>query len=220
MSWWDLGEHSGYKIRGGQAIIIPFVVCPFCDEKGHFIKSAGFEKKKANEDKSLHFDTLQCTNCAGYVLCLWSVSSFGDTYDYKLLPYPLKIKSFPEEWPSKVGTYWLEAMRGLEVGNWNSAAMAARSALQLAVRDRGASGKNLKEEIEDLATKGLLPPLMKDWSHELRDLGNDGAHPKPDQELVIAQDARDVVRFLDYLLRYLYTLPKEIEDYRNRGKQP
>jgi hypothetical protein len=33
---------------------------------------------------------------------------------------------------------------------------------------------------------------------------------------VTPQDARDIVNFLDYLLFYLYDLPKQSADYRKR----
>jgi hypothetical protein len=94
----------------------------------------------------------------------------------------------------------------------------ARSALQAALRDQGAKGKNLATEITDLATRGILPPLMEEWSHELRALGNDAAHPDAQSTGATAADARDLVEFLDYLLEYLYNLPKAIADYRARRK--
>jgi hypothetical protein len=88
--------------------------------------------------------------------------------------------------------------------------------VQMTMRDKGAVGKDLYNEIEDLATKGDLPPLMKDWSHEVRVLGNDSAHPKPNAPPATPEDARDVVQFLDSLLLYLYDFPKKISDYRQR----
>jgi len=101
--------------------------------------------------------------------------------------------------------------------NWDAAAVMARSALQFVVRERGAIGANLKSEINDLATKGVLHPLMQEWSHEVRELGNDSAHPKPADVPTEPQDARDIVNFLDFLLSYLYDLPKRISEYRKRG---
>ena len=92
----------------------------------------------------------------------------------------------------------------------------ARSALQAALRDHQAQGRNLKREIDDLALKGILPPTMKDWSDHVRELGNDSAHPTPGQDSTNAQDARDIVNFLKFLLDYLYTLPYQIEQYRER----
>ena len=92
----------------------------------------------------------------------------------------------------------------------------ARSALQLALRDNDAQGNTLKREIEDLAAKGILPPIMKDWSDNVRELGNESAHPRPGQPAIAQIDAKDIVQFLDFLLEYLYTLPKRINDYRTR----
>ena len=92
----------------------------------------------------------------------------------------------------------------------------ARSALQAALRDNKAQGKTLKAEIDDLASKGILPPLMKEWSDNVRELGNISAHPKPGQPPTTPEDARDIVEFLNFLLEYLYTLPRRINDYRSR----
>jgi len=92
----------------------------------------------------------------------------------------------------------------------------ARSALQLSLRSNGAKGANLKQEIDDLASKGILPPIIKEWSHNVRELGNDSAHPSPEQEATNPRDASDIVGFLDFLLQYLYTLPKKINEYRGR----
>jgi hypothetical protein len=94
----------------------------------------------------------------------------------------------------------------------------ARSAVQITVRDKGAVGKSLYSEIEDLAAKGDLPPLMKEWSHEVRELGNDSAHPEPNKPAMTPQDARDIVQFLDSLLLYMYDFPKRVSDYRLRQK--
>ena len=59
---------------------------------------------------------------------------------------------------------------------------------------------------------------MKDWSDTLRDLGNDSAHPKPAQAPTSSRDAQDIVRYLDFLLEYLYDLPKQIAEYRARDR--
>jgi hypothetical protein len=94
----------------------------------------------------------------------------------------------------------------------------ARSALQAALRDHGAKGANLKSEIANLAGQGILPPLMREWSDQVRELGNDATHPDATSHGTDAADARDVVEFLDYLLQYLYNLPKAIRDYRERRR--
>lgn len=88
----------------------------------------------------------------------------------------------------------------------------------MALRQQGAKGKTLKQEIDDVAGQGKLPPVMKEWSDELRELGNDSAHPRPGQAATSSENATGVVNFLDFLLRYLYTLPHKIAQHRQRKK--
>ena len=44
-------------------------------------------------------------------------------------------------------------------------------------------------------------------------------HAEPDSEGVSPKDVRDASEFLDYLLEYLYRLPKVITEYRERRTQ-
>ena len=136
-------------------------------------------------------------------------------HDYKVLPWPLKAGDYPEPWPDEIGKFWVQAQANLQNEYWDAAALMARSALQAAVRNKNASGNSLKQEIDDLAAKGILAPIMKEWADQIRLLGNESAHPDPAQ-VIDPQDARDIVKFLTFLLEYLYTFPYQIQQYRNR----
>jgi hypothetical protein len=211
MSWWDIGEHRGYQ---GSDLALYRITCPFCLESGNFSLEHRAQKKQPNGSKVLNFDTLKCGSCASYVQVFWSG---GDSlHDYKVQPWPLKLEKAPEHFPEAVGRYWLQAKRSMNEKNYDAAAVMARSALQLALRAHEAKGANLKQEIDNLAERGLLPPLMKDWAHVVRELGNDSAHPHPSEKPASAQDAADIVNFLDFFLEYLYALPKRIAEYRGR----
>lgn len=210
-SWWSLGEGFGYR---GDKLELYRVTCPFCLESGNFKEVFHAEKRNPRNEKRLNFDTFECGNCKGYVMVLWSAGM--GLYDFRVLPRPIKLESYPEHWPAEVGRFWLQAKRNLSDHNWDAASVMARSALQIALRNSGAKGNNLKQEIEFLAQKGILPPLMKDWSEQVRELGNDSAHPEPGQPATDPRDAEDIVKFLDFLLEYLYTLPNRIEQYRER----
>ncbi len=212
-SWWDLGEWSGYD---GDQLTVYRITCPFCMEQGNFTTAFHAEKKQPNGSKILNFDTLKCGNCASFVQVFWSGGS--GAHDYRVMPWPLRIDKYPDYWPEAIGRYWLQARRSLTDKNWDAAAVMARSALQLALREKEAKGNNLKEEIDDLSSKGILPPIMKEWAHNVRELGNDSAHPKPNQPATDPKDSKDIVQFLDYFLEYLYSLPKRIKDYRERNK--
>ena len=216
-SWWDLGEHSGFS---GNQLAIDRIICAFCNERGGFTVEHHAEKRKPNAGKRLNFDTLKCGSCGGYVLVLWSATSMPidlqGLHNFEVLPWPQSIDEYPTHWPEPVGRHWMQAQRSLLNENWDAAAVMARSSMQAALRDKGAVGGSLNQEIKDLAGKGILPPLMEEWSHQVRELGNDSAHPKPAQPATQPRDAHDITQFLSFMLRYLYDLPKQIKDYRDR----
>lgn len=212
-SWWELGESSGYQ---GTELSTWRIECPFCGEKGNLKLAYHAEKRKANSPKRLNFDLFMCGNCTGFVHVLWSASEFGSLHDFRVLPWPTGKPEAPEHWPSDIARFWIQAHENVKNENWDAAAVMARAALQATLRDKSAQGNSLKAEIEDLATRGILPTVMKEWSDELRFLGNESAHPRIGQPAPQPQEVRDAIKFLDFLLVYLYNLPKEIADYRTR----
>lgn len=210
-SWWSLGEWSGFATG---KLALYKITCPFCMETGNFSTEFHAEKKQPNGSKVLNFDTLKCGSCASFVQVTWAGG--GDIHDFRVQPWPLKYEKAPEHYPEDVGRYWLQAKKSLVDKNYDAAAVMTRSAIQLALRAHNAKGANLKQEIDDLAEKRLLPPLMQDWAHSLRDLANDSAHPAPNQVPTSARDASDLVKFMDFLFEYLYALPKRIREFRER----
>ncbi len=197
------------------------IACAFCGEKGNFELAYHGEKKKPNTDKKLNFDLYQCRNCMGFVHILWSANEFGfgrGLYGMKVLPWPLEAKPEPSEnWPEGVKRFWIQAHDSLTHENWDAANVMARSAVQFVVRDKKAKDTRLKDQINDLVATGVLHPLMKDWADEVRLLANESAHPEaPIPADATPPDSRDIVNFMDLLLLYLYDLPKQIENYRQR----
>jgi hypothetical protein len=214
-SWWELGEWAGYS---GGDLAIDTITCAFCLESGNFGKVNRWQKESSSKQKIFYYDILRCENCGNLTMVFWSHGSH--LHDWRAVPWPLKSEKAPESWPADVGRYWLQATRAQEGNDWDAAAVMARSALQLALRHAGAEGKDLYHEIDDLAAKGELPPRMKEWAHQVRLLARDPAHPEPGDEPTPQQDVQEAMRFLDFLLEYLFTLPHDIEAYRNRKITP
>lgn len=192
---WRLGE-SG---RTGRDLAIYSITCASCMEEGNFKIVHHEEKKKQNSEKKLNFDTLMCGNCAGYVMVLWSASEYGNLHDYYAFPQSISTEKYPDHWPEEIGRFWVQAKRSVQDKNWDAAAIMARSALQAALRCHMESDTNtnrsLKQEIDEFAEKGHLPPVMKDWSDKLRELGNTSAHPIPGGVPTVPEDVYDIVEF-------------------------
>lgn len=76
--------------------------------------------------------------------------------------------------------FWIQVHDSLKNENWDAANVMARSALQFVVREKKAVEGRLKDQIDELADKGVLHPLMKDWADEVRLLANESAQgPQP-----------------------------------------
>lgn len=217
-SWWTLGEHSGQL---GVSLATYQIECAFCGESGNYEYAYHAEKKQPNGRKVLNFDTLKCGNCGGYELVMWSASQHGGSHgmhDYHVLPWPLKVGNGSDNWPDNIRRFWRQAHDSLNNHNYDATAVMARSALQAVMRSQKATGKDLYGEIEDLATKGIIPTVIQEWAHEVRQLAKPAAHPGKDEEdeETSAEDAEDIVKFLDYLLEYTYDVPARIKKYRAR----
>lgn len=65
----------------------------------------------------------------------------------------------------------------------------------------------LATRIRTLANTNVIPQAMADWADEIRLIGNDGAH----DDGVGRDDLVAARNFCDAFLRYLITLPKEVE---------
>ncbi len=150
---------------------------------------------------------------------LWSAAEFPhkDIHGSVVMPRPLKGKPKPSpNWPPDMTRFRVQAHDSVAHENWDAANVMARSALQFVVRESGASGPNLKSQIDDLVAKRALHSLMGEWAHELRLLANESAHPNLAPAPPSPEDTRDILSFLDFLLYCLYDLPFEIQSFRQR----
>jgi hypothetical protein len=218
-SWWDLGEGIGY---GGSELHVSSVTCPHCLYRGNFDVEYTKDQKHPTRPKALHWLVLKCNECNMRSFVLWSGNGFGPSGIHASRVYPPSLKASakaPDHWPSQVGNAWEQAHKSLGTESWDAAAAMAGRALQAVTRGHfKAKPATLEKEIEELGSKGILPRPMVEWAHEIRLLRNIGAHPDPVEESVSAADAKDIVKFLDYFLIYVFNLPKEIADYKARRK--
>jgi hypothetical protein len=85
------------------------------------------------------------------------------------------------------------------------AAVGIRILIESVCKEKGASGSNLKEEIDSLLAKGILTKEGADILHALRGQGNESAHEMKAQDEDAIDLAMDVV---DNLLQSVYILPE------------
>lgn len=88
-------------------------------------------------------------------------------------------------------------------------AIAIRRTLEMMCKDKGEQGKNLYEMLQNLSTKGTLPPILAEMASVLRELGNAAAHA---DEVEFNNDmVPSMIEFTQIILDYVYNLPNRIQ---------
>jgi len=133
-------------------------------------------------------------------------------YDEKSILYPQNsIDS--NSVPPKVKEAYEAALKTKSIDKY-VCLMALRRTLELLLKDKGATKWGLKDKIEEIAAKGLLPDTLKEASSLAKILGDTAAH---DKELEIDQyDVEAMAEFVGFIIEYLYIVPDKISAYKVR----
>lgn len=78
--------------------------------------------------------------------------------------------------------------------------VAIRKCVEQVCKNENAEGKNLEEKIIELTSKGLMPQKAVETLHQLRYVGNDGAHGDPPT----SEELRLGIIILESLLNVIY----------------
>ncbi|MFC4426213.1 DUF4145 domain-containing protein [Deinococcus navajonensis] len=187
------------------------ITCPFCQS------AVGYETLASNPrdlggSRRLTNLLIKCLNCGNVLLGTFEgtyYENFG-TYRWRYAYHPSGKRSVfasHPSWPAHITRYFEQAVTALESKSWDSVLMMSRSTVQAVARENGAQGSNLKQEIDDLGSKGLLVKSMIDWSHHIRSIANESAHPRAGDPVPTESEAREIVRFMHFMLESLYTIP-------------
>ncbi len=85
-----------------------------------------------------------------------------------------------------------------------------RKSLDVALKRIHPEGKGmLQKRIDALPQELGITPAMKEWAHEIRDLGNDAAH---EEEPFSEAEARSLHAFTEMFLTYAFTLPGMLKE--------
>jgi hypothetical protein len=111
----------------------------------------------------------------------------------------------PEHIPDNVASFYLQGMDNLARKNYDAAGTMFRKSLDAALRRLDQSGKGtLQQRIDNLPAAVAVTPAMKEWAHQIRELGNDAAH---EEDPFTPDEAKTLQSFSELFLIYTFTLP-------------
>lgn len=169
---------------------------------------------------------MQCGVCSDCVLVKFRPSaSFGQWLNgqtssppdiHEIWPKPI-IANSPEGIPENVHSFYRQAVDSLQRKNFDAAGAMFRKSLDTGLKHLHPEGTGtLQRRIETLPSEIGVTQSMKEWAHEIRDLGNDAAH---EEEPFSQDEAQALHSFTELFLTYAFTLPEKIAERKRAAEQ-
>ncbi len=139
-----------------------------------------------------------CPNCGGPVF----FAPDGTKY-----PSPALGRSV-QHVPEALNALYEEARRCTAQNCSTAAVLVCRKMLMnIAVEQGAPEGLKFIEYVAYLSDKGYVPPNGKHWVDHIRKKGNEATH---EIALMSENDARELLNFVEMLLRFIYEFPKMV----------
>lgn len=172
-------------------------ICGYCDTKVSSIK--GYKLGENSEGSGSQIGAIYiCPNCGG--------PSFFAPQNKR---YPLPaLGNSVQHVPDALNTLYNEARRCTSQNCYTAAVLLCRKMLMnIAVEQGAAEGLKFIEYVSYLSDKGYVPPNGKHWVDHIRKKGNEATH---EIALMGESEAKDLLGFLEMLLRFIYEFPKMV----------
>ncbi len=188
--------------------------CPGCGHQGTF-QSVGVNDLSVPPNYELGFR--KCPNDVCHTLVFY-VRQGGALVEC----HPaLRIEFDRTNIPDKVLSALEEAITCHADRCYVAAAIMIRKSLDLLCQDRGATGDNLKQRIESLTSKVLIPKELLDGMDDLRLLGNDAAHIESSVfDNVGATEVEIALEFTKEILKGVYQYSALLAKLKSLKKAP
>lgn len=198
--------------------------CPYCStEKVAFRGTHYMQCDTAGED---HILLLQCGCCQNGIVARFHGQEFvywmqagGLVRPPTLVDISPKAKPIdaPDYLPDNIRHFFLQGADSLRRKGYDAAGTMFRKSLDVALKHLHPEGKGtLHKRIDALPQELGITPAMKQWAHEIRDLGNDAAH---EEEPLAESEAKALHAFAEMFLTYAFTLPGMLKE-RKEAEPP
>lgn len=203
-------RHWG-NFQGIQAPTVVGAHCPHCGERVMFSLGEG----SRDDRRRLLLFSATCPACPGRISLLCVLNEHSRVVELYMHPSGEERRSpkeFGESVPEALKRSYASTVQSFAERNYVATAVGSRRTLEgifryaLPLEHQSLPLARMIEKVVE--TQDLSRPLLT-LSHAIRQGGNLGAHFDPDREPT-AEQARQMVDLLEYLIEYLYTLPGDI----------
>ncbi|MGB4388527.1 MAG: DUF4145 domain-containing protein, partial [Caldicoprobacterales bacterium] len=163
--------------------------CRFCGNKTKLdiVGSHNIDQEIEHYDEEVNEEVAEWMSCTTWFLlkcCVCENISLGSVYvdralvsrglEYSSIVYPMKTYD-SNHMPKEIYNAYEVALKARYLDG-ALCLLSLRRTLEIICKQQGENNGNLVVKIQNLANKGVLPPVLKDASDILRKLGNEAAH--------------------------------------------
>ncbi|MFJ9057185.1 DUF4145 domain-containing protein [Streptomyces sp. NPDC102409] len=204
------------SVRVGKDLLI---TCPRCEQPA--LAEVVGEAKGLDDDGSPPYmlELVRCGKCTRPYLVV--EEDYGEGWDGEpgvLWPYQQRPLSLHV--PEDLRRTHEEGRRCFSAKAYTATAVMVRRTLEAVCVDQGmvdnkrGRPRPLFEMLEEMRDQGKIDGRLFEWAHELRSLGNQGAHYSGIS--VTREDAADGLALAEALLDYLYVLHAQFNRFKQR----
>jgi hypothetical protein len=195
------------------------VVATFNDKETEYMYDDYYEAEVPIATFYSDYTLYKCPVCSKVTLksvdaCDQDRDHTGKVIEYENILYPVQTGDLYYV-PEKIKKAFESALKTKNVDKV-MCALGLRRTLEMLCHDKGAEGRTLYNKLVDLSNKGIIPQVLNEASHLIRDLGNAAAHEEDVQFDV--QTINDLIRFTRIILDYVYVIPKELRRLQTQFK--
>jgi Domain of unknown function (DUF4145) len=190
--------------------------CPHCSPTiSYFRPVASHAESMPNNSGHRIVSAAQCESCKGYLLIIGEKTAGGSQY-HLAAAFPLgkpndTVAQEVQQEASDVAADFKEALRCHWVKAYRASVVMCRRAIQSSALALKADGGRLVDQIDDLFKIGKITESLKDFAHEVRLTGNDGAHPDKDGLSDVKEDdSAAIIEFTREYLHHVYVMPAKL----------
>lgn len=187
----------------------------------YYTRNRGINIRESNEYRdTIEIGFFRCPGCKKHTIEIFGIGTEVKDQHIRFQPKN-SAKVYPEYIPKTIRTDYEEACSILDLSPKASATISRRC-LQGMIRDFwNISGKrSLKDEID--AIEDRVDPDVKLVLDSLRQLGNIGAHPEKDINLIVdiePGEAKTLITFIEYLMDEWYVKKQKTKEMMDTIKQ-
>lgn len=160
-----------------------------------------------------YFFITECKTCQGVTVLLELNNANNLNGSIQLWPH---TKTLGENVPKGIKESYYDAKKVKKISALAFSILMRRCLEQLCI-DKGAKGRNLKQKIEWLATKDIIPKTLSNMADIIREVGNTGAHVGN-----FSHDEEDMDLLDDFfiaMVEYVYVAPEKLNRITQKLKK-